>query len=728
MIGKVVPLELQKTPFKLYGLFVGIGIVLLGIVVYSLHLGLEIAGQYAVFVDAAKEIRYETTSANLQFERILRSRDSSKITTIWESRRRSESLNRALLEGGLFNKNKVSAIQDPELRGRLYDLLNKQENFYETLEDRWEIANNDGGGMRLERLTQFVYSDFVNSATGVEKRLKSVIGQKLDRYRILQYFMIILALLCMLGAGAALYIFVTGRERKNALLRESEDRFRTLLENARDMVLLIDSSNEAIIDVNSEVCRLLGYPREVILSKTLSELGIGEGLESRRKEENHFIPGQSFLWHTDIQTSDGDSFPIEAKVGVIEMNHKIYWLGIARDISKRKEMEEELILAKNDAEDANHAKSAFLANMSHEVRTPINGIMGMLQLMETTALDVEQEDYVNVAISSCRSLTSLLSDILDLSRIEAGKVEIENEAFALEDLMQSVSSFFRRQVEQDGISLTFETESNVPEQISGDAVRLRQVISNLVGNSVKFTEEGGILVKVESIGKDSDGNRQLLRFSVSDTGIGIPEDQMGHIFDAFRQVDGSYTRKHQGAGLGLSIVNKLVDLMDGTLSLKSKVGVGTTFTLVIPVGVDGEPFEEVIVSPKRVEEPYWGKRALVVDDHSVNLMSVSQLLNKMGIETSCACTGKEALALLQSKSFDFALMDIQMPEMDGISVTEEIRNNEIYCSQDLPIIAMTAHAMQGDRERFMAAGMNEYIAKPFEMVELRKRIDLVLEK
>jgi PAS domain S-box-containing protein len=716
-----------RIPPKLYAVFIGVGTVLIGIVVYALHLGMEIAGQYAVLVDAAKEIRYETTNAHLRFEQVLRSGKTTEIADIWESQKRSEALNRALLEGGEFRENRVSSIEDPELRGRLYDLLGKQKDFYEVIEDRWNIFLADQDAYRMESLTEGIYSDFVASAAGVEDRLKQVIELKLGRFRMIQYFMIVLTLICVIGMGWVLRVFIRRREKQNERLRESEERFRLLVENARDMVILVDVKTEQIVDVNSEACHVLGYSRKELLFKSLREIETESSFQQRNLNSKTVRKGEKFLIDTQFMTKEGRTFPAEVNVGVIEMDQELFCLGIVRDISERKQMEDDLRLAKEAAEDANYAKSAFLANMSHEVRTPINGVMGMLQLMETTKLSREQNEYVGVAIHSCRSLTTLLSDILDLSRVEAGKVEIVREVFNLHEMMESLKALYQPQVNADGIELTFDVAPNIPDKLWGDSGRLNQIISNLVGNSMKFTEKGGILLKVEPV--ESEFNDIVdLQFMVADTGIGIPEAQIRYIFDAFRQVDGSYTRKHQGAGLGLSIVKKLLDLMKGSVSVSSRVGVGTTFLVIIPFEVYKGEASDLDLDVVHEHGNYKGKRALVVDDHEINRMSVTQLLNKMGIETSCACTGKEALAILQSRAFDFALMDIQMPEMDGVSVTAEIRNNDIYQSKELPIIAMTAHAMEGDRERFMRAGMDGYIAKPFEVGELKGSIEQVLEK
>ena len=402
--------------------------------------------------------------------------------------------------------------------------------------------------------------------------------------------------------------------------------------------------------------------------------------------------------------------------------------GTVQDITEEKRSKEELRLARDKANAANIAKNEFLANMSHEIRTPLNGIFSMLQLMGTTPLDGEQKEYVSVAVKSSKRLTRLLSDILDLSVIESGRMNIREAAFSLQDMRDSVLELFSVEARNKGVALEWSVAPPAPPCIIGDEGRLRQILFNLVGNAVKFTERGAVRVEISRLSVPAAQGCRLL-FTVNDTGIGIAEDKLKIIFEPFVQVDGSYTRAFQGAGLGLSIVRKLVALMGGDLVLDSVLGRGTTVNFSLPFGLPGQEPETAQTTP--VEQPQVDKplRLLLVEDDEMNLSSGRNMLQLFGHVVSTARDGREALHLLARQGFDLVLMDIQMPEMDGVAATRAIRAaSTLAVPPDIPLIAMTAYAMVGDREKFLEAGMDDYIAKPIDMEELERIIARVMDK
>jgi PAS domain S-box-containing protein len=391
--------------------------------------------------------------------------------------------------------------------------------------------------------------------------------------------------------------------------------------------------------------------------------------------------------------------------------------GSHADISLRKTMEREIVAARDEALAANKAKSEFLANMSHEIRTPLNGVLGMLQLLEELDLTEEQAQYVGMAASASKRLTALLSDLLDLSRIESGRLAIESRPFTLDSLVASVQGLFEPIARNKGLRLQVQADPAIPKTLAGDEVRLRQILFNLAGNSLKFTSEGGVQVDVISLGRDARGAQRVL-FCVSDSGPGIDDDVLPRIFEPFVQGEDSYVRKHQGAGLGLAIVRRLVTAMGGNLSIDTSPG-ATTICFGVPLATADEPVgrepERAAVSPAEAS-----LSVLLVEDEAVSAFAVRRLLEKAGHSVHVAGDGRQALEILRERGFDLVLMDIQMPVMDGVEATRRIRTDAgLKSVSGIPIIAMTAYAMSGDREKFLAAGMNGYVAKPVGLKELQ---------
>jgi len=494
------------------------------------------------------------------------------------------------------------------------------------------------------------------------------------------------------------------REELLAMARErGEIRGKVIAFRRRDGARLWGSVNaRAVYDAKGEMALMEGTVEDIT--------------ERRQAEEERLAMNQQLTAMNEQLTAMNEELSA-ANEEMASTNEELVQTNdeLVAEMALRRESEERLMAARRAAESASRAKSEFLANMSHEIRTPLNAVMGMLQLLTRAgSLGDEEREFADIALVSAKSLLSVINDILDLSAVEAGKMTLAEEVFEPALLARQVADAFRGEARTKGLALELEVAQDTPQVLVGDPGRLRQILFNLLGNAVKFTEKGCVRLELCVLGLGQERPRLLV--SVSDTGIGIAPDKISHVFEPFTQADGSLGRRYQGTGLGLGIVKRLVELMGGSVAVDSEPGQGTTVHLVVSTALPGPALSLARERRQRARAPGARLRVLVAEDSRINRILVIRVLEKLGHEAVEARDGREALALLAGRQFDLLLLDVQMPEVDGLEVTRRVREGrDGVLDRTIPIIAMTAHAMKGDREFFLDAGMDGYIAKPFDL-------------
>jgi two-component system sensor histidine kinase/response regulator len=517
--------------------------------------------------------------------------------------------------------------------------------------------------------------------------------------------------------------------RQNVALEGSEQRYRRIVESTFDAFMAMDDTG-MITDWSTQAELMFGWSRAEAIGKSVASIirweQDGEGAQHSLRD---LLGMETSHLRERIEVTachrDHHEFPVEAAISSLQLGANSLFTAFVHDVSKRKKEEREKEEARAAAEEGSRAKGEFLANMSHEIRTPLNGVIGMTDLALETELTREQRDYLETVKLSADSLLGVINGILDFSKIEAGKVELEQADFELRECMEATLKTLALRADEKGLELLCDFAAEVPDMVKGDAGRLRQILVNLVGNAIKFTNKGEVALKVQP--EREEGNRVTLHFEVSDTGIGIAPDKLDSIFESFAQADTSTTREYGGTGLGLTISKRLIELMGGTIWIESVPGVGSHFHFTIQLDrSDFKPGEDNVMAPP---EMLAGVRVLVIDDNRTNRRILEGLLRSWGMEPTVVSGAEDALAVLDgcrepSHSFRLIVTDMHMPKMDGFGLVEKIKQRGLPATATIMMLTSAGH--RGDAARCQQLGIAAYLLKPVRKVELREAIAKLL--
>ncbi len=730
----------DKSPAPVY-LTLGVAMVLLiGTMGYVWEAGDRIGHTHPQQIDAVMLIKLEMTTAHLWFEEILAGDRHDSIGSVWQHLDRADWYVRAILEGGQNSEWTFVPASDPEVREGVLRLRPELAEFRDLTEQRYKalgykaLATSESG-TEIHRRYHEMFVKIIECADGLESRIQSAQRSQLKAFHRLQALALSVAFLLVIFMVCVLRRYVASRKRAEEALRDAEIRSRALLEGSPvcTKIIDLDSKLQYMSAAGQELLKVpditpyygCTYPPEAYPESARNSLieaveQAKAGVISKVECSVLDMKGEEVWFHSTFVPARDDE------------GHILYIIGTSVDTTARKQAENKLSKAKEAAEAANRAKGEFLANMSHEIRTPMTAIMGFAETLRTegdlSKAPPQRIEAIDTITRNGEHLLNLINDILDLAQIDTGKLNIDQGACLPSQVVSEVASSMKMQVDAKGLSLRTEFDGEIPESIQSDPNRLRQILINLVGNAVKFTDTGSIRVVTRLSGRSSADPK--MHFEVTDTGIGMSEEQTSDLFKPFSQVDSSTTRKFGGTGLGLAISKSLAEMLGGDINVRSSPGKGSTFTLTISTGslegvkLTDDPAETECHTQQDDKSPVQHDtkldcRILLAEDGPDNQRIISFVLKKAGAEVTVADNGQVALDCVQAAQdegnpFDVILMDMQMPVMDGYDATKNLRAEE-YTK---PIIALTAHAMKGDRQKCLDVGCDDYMTKPIDRGKL----------
>jgi hypothetical protein len=608
-----------------------------------------------------------------------------------------------------------SAVPDPDLRQWMIGKTNE------------EFCEHAGRPAVIARARRMVFGKTLRT-----RRMVEWTEERRDEKGILQYYMHKVYPALDEGGEVQMVISyvvqITEQKEFEEKIRRSEKRYKDLFNHSQALICTHNMTGK-LLDINPEVCRILGYREEEMLGRNIQEF---MSAENRQKFEKEYLQairsGESALSGVFcvLNKQGKEIYLLYKNYRMEEPGLEPYVIGFSQDITDRIQMERELRFAKQLTDDASKAKESFLAHMSHEIRTPMNGILGIASLLNKTRLDDQQRNYLQLIQESANNLLVIVNDILDLEKIVAGKLQLEKISFKIVDKIATIIQSFIYRAEEKELGLIFQNFIPADLVVEGDPYRLSQVLNNILGNALKFTNKGHITITTRVTERSDEA--VVAEITISDTGIGIEKQHLRTIFEPFEQADAATSRKYGGTGLGLAICKNMIEMQKGELLVQSEEGKGSAFTIRIPYHLSREAMQENEISQEIDYKSLGHKRVLVAEDVELNQYLARHILESWDFEVLIVNNGKEALEAMEHSSFDCILMDVQMPEMDGIEATQRIRKLPDPVKANILIIALTANALKGDSEKYLAVGMNDYLAKPFDEERLFRVISRNLAK
>ncbi|PUE11494.1 hypothetical protein B9Z51_04175 [Limnohabitans sp. T6-5] len=527
---------------------------------------------------------------------------------------------------------------------------------------------------------------------------------------------------------------ITERKSVELSLRLSESKLNSIFKSVPEAIVVADAHGR-IVQCNDATTAIFGYSMDQLMGQRINLLmNPTESTQHDAYLQSYLSSGEKKLMNQPRvllgRRHDGTSFPVRLTINEMRVDNAHFFIGVMQDFTAIQDAQDMLVDAKDKAEQANRLRGEFLANMSHEIRTPMNGILGMTELALDTEDGRQQKEYLTLARDSAHHLLHIINEILDFSKIEAKALELELLEVAPAQLIRHTARSLEQLARVKGVELKVQTESSLPELVWLDPVRMRQVLTNLIGNAIKFTVQGSVTVKAEAL-PGPDAQTRLLCIRIIDTGIGFDPARTDALFSPFTQADGSVTRSFGGTGLGLAITRSLLQLMGGDITAQSQPGQGATFVATLPVKLVVRDLAHEAAASQANQQVSASQpvgrslSVLLVEDHDINRKLAEIMLQRMGFCFATANDGQQALELLDEHRFDVVLMDVMMPVMDGLTALRLLREKEALTGRRTPVLMVTAHAMTGDKERFLAAGADGYVSKPMSQVALLKEINRV---